>query len=64
MEFTSEKVLVIDGGKHIFISLYNEDEDMYFSLTQADNRDMRATVLLLPIWERAGMREALQTARE
>ena len=38
MEFTSEKVLVIDGGKHIFISLYNEDEDMYFSLTQADNR--------------------------
>ena len=36
MEFTSEHVHVIDGGKHIFITLYNED--VYFSLAQVDNR--------------------------
>lgn len=36
MEFTNENVHVIDGGKRVFISLSNED--VYFSMSQADNR--------------------------
>lgn len=36
MEFTNENVHVIDEGKHVFISLSNED--VYFSMSQADNR--------------------------
>ncbi len=35
-EFTDENVHVVDGGKRVFISLCNED--MYFSMSQADNR--------------------------
>ena len=35
-EFTSERVYVIDGGRDIFITLSNDD--VCFSLTQADNR--------------------------
>ncbi len=38
VEFTDESVHVIDGGKRVFISLYNEDEGIYFSMTQSDNR--------------------------
>lgn len=36
MEAANENVHVIDGGRRIFISLYNEE--LYFSLSQADNR--------------------------
>lgn len=36
MEFTNENVHVMDGGKRVFITLCNED--VYFSLTQSDNR--------------------------
>lgn len=38
MEFTDERVDIIDGGRNVFVILRNEDEDFCFSLTQSDNR--------------------------